>query len=84
MAEKKSRRTTKRFGARYGSTNRKKRAKVEALQKVKYKCPNCNYPKSKRLAAGIWYCSKCEKKFTSKAYQVQKLQKLTSEVQEEL
>jgi large subunit ribosomal protein L37Ae len=62
----------KRFGARYGSKVKHKFGKIEALQKEKHKCPYCNAPKTKRIAAGIWYCKKCNSKFTGKAYSIKK------------
>lgn len=69
---KKTKDTAKRFGARYGRTLKKRFSEIEVLQKTKYKCPFCNYPKSKRLAVGIWFCKSCSKKFTSRAYTVTK------------
>jgi len=62
----------KRFGARYGRSLKHKFGKIEALQKEKHKCPYCNAPKAKRIAAGIWYCKKCGAKFTGKAYSIKK------------
>ena len=62
----------KRFGARYGLGVRKKLGKVEALKKSEKECPYCSYPALERLAAGIWKCKKCGKKFTGKAYTVSK------------
>ena len=73
MAKKQSsRKTTKRFGVRYGRTTRNRVAKIEALQKAEYKCPYCNYTKVKRVSAGIWSCSKCGAKFAAKAYTITK------------
>ena len=62
--------STKRFGARYGRKTKGKFAKVEAKQHAKHKCPYCNKTAVKRLAAGIWNCSKCETKFAGKAYSI--------------
>ena len=62
----------KRLGSRYGLGVKKKLGKVEALKKSTKECPYCNYPALERLAAGIWYCKKCKKKFTGKAYTVSK------------
>jgi large subunit ribosomal protein L37Ae len=75
--------TAKRFGARYGRTIKNKFAKVEAMQKIKYNCPSCGYPVSKRLAVGIWYCRKCDSKFTSRAYSVAKIPVIKSKKEEE-
>ena len=62
--------SAKRFGARYGRRLKHKFAKVEAIQKQKHKCPYCKYNKVKRISSGIWYCRKCDAKFTAKAYTV--------------
>jgi len=62
--------SAKRFGARYGRTVKHKFAKVEALQRKKYKCPFCSYTKVKRIAAGIWHCRKCNAKFANRAYTI--------------
>ncbi len=62
--------STKRFGARYGRTVRKKLLKIERLQRAKYECPYCKSLSVKRVALGIWQCKKCGKKFTGKAYEV--------------
>lgn len=64
--------SAKKFGPRYGRTLKNKFAKVEAMQRIKYPCPSCGYPASKRIAVGIWYCKKCSSKFTSRAYSVVK------------
>lgn len=66
--------STKRFGARYGDTLRKKLAEVEKQQKKTYKCPYCSYEKVKREAAGIWKCSKCNARFTSRSYTIAKVE----------
>jgi large subunit ribosomal protein L37Ae len=59
---------TKRFGARYGRKPKTKFAKIETEQRSKHKSPFCNKMSVKRLATGIWYCTKTQKKFTGKAY----------------
>ncbi|MBL7051211.1 hypothetical protein ISS04_03555 [Candidatus Woesearchaeota archaeon] len=66
--------STNRFGARYGAKLRKKLAVIEKQQKKSYKCPYCNYDKVKRVFVGVWYCKKCDAKFTSKAYSVGKVE----------
>ncbi|MDP3697957.1 MAG: 50S ribosomal protein L37ae [Nanoarchaeota archaeon] len=60
--------STKRFGARYGPSLKKKFALAEVQQRAKHKCPSCNKTSVKRLALGIWQCQKCKVKFASKAY----------------
>jgi len=57
-----------RFGARYGTRVRKKLVGVEVKQRKKQKCPFCNKMGAKRLANGIWKCSKCDKKFAGGTY----------------
>jgi len=70
MAEKKK--TITRYGTRYGRTIRERLAAVEAGYRGKHKCPYCSYVGVTRIAAGIWTCSKCKIKFTSRAYQLTK------------
>ncbi|NOZ81433.1 MAG: 50S ribosomal protein L37ae [DPANN group archaeon] len=60
----------KRLGSRYGRRVRHKLKDIEILQKKSYKCPYCNAIRVRRLAAGIWQCSKCKAKFANKAYTV--------------
>jgi large subunit ribosomal protein L37Ae len=67
-----------RYGTRYGRRNRNKVALIEVDQKKKHKCPKCGYAKVKRLSAGIWQCSNCKAKFTSRAYTVSKVQTIKS------
>jgi len=57
-----------RFGARYGKKIREKITQVETKQRKKQICPYCSKKGAKRSAKGIWYCSKCKKKFASSAY----------------
>lgn len=64
--------STRRFGARYGRKPKAKFAQIEALQRTKYKCPYCSKFWVKRLAMGIWQCQKCEVKFASRAYTINK------------
>lgn len=65
---KKSVGTSGRFGPRYGTRTKKIVAAIEKLQKQKQQCPYCERPALKRLAAGIWHCTKCNKKFAGGAY----------------
>jgi len=61
-----------RYGARYGKRVRAKLIKVETKQRKKQKCPFCNKLGAKRLSKGIWECSKCNKKFASNTYHLEK------------
>ncbi len=81
--KKKKLTSTKRFGPRYGKRIKARLESVESLQRKKYKCPYCNYLRVKRKSAGIWYCSKCEATFTSRAYTI-KTPKIKEVVSEEL
>ncbi len=74
--------TTRRLGSRYGRTIRAKLGKIEATQKKTYKCPECKYKKVKRKSVGIWQCSNCGLKFTSKAYFVDKKPKVKQKLEE--
>ncbi len=65
---KKRKGLSKRFGARYGSTIRKRVDEIEASTKRSKKCPYCNAMQVQRLAIGIWRCKKCKVKFTGRAY----------------
>lgn len=58
------------FGARYGRKVREKLGKFIGIKNKDKKCPYCHAMKVKRLAAGIWTCTKCDSKFTSKAYDI--------------
>jgi len=59
---------TRGFGARYGSTVRKRYNKVIAGLKTAHKCPQCGFVRVKRLSVGVWKCSKCDHTFTGGAY----------------
>jgi len=61
-----------RFGAGYGTRVRKKLNVIESLQRKKQVCPHCNKAGVKRLASGIWSCSKCKTKFAGPAYHLEK------------
>ena len=71
--------STRRFGARYGRKIREKLGKVEEERKLSKNCPYCHKPKVKRLAAGIWHCTKCDAKFAGKAYSIGK-KTITAEI----
>ena len=57
-----------RYGPRYGLKLRKKLLEVESKQRKKHVCRFCKKKGVKRVAAGIWECSRCGNKFTGKAY----------------
>jgi len=58
-----------RFGARYGSTLRKKIAFIESRMREPHRCPRCLTPgKLKRISIGIWQCRKCGYTFTGGAW----------------
>lgn len=59
-----------RFGARYGKKLRQKITNIEKIQRKSHECPYCQRSTAKRVSAGIWYCKKCESKFTGKAYRI--------------
>ncbi|AEE93719.1 MULTISPECIES: 50S ribosomal protein L37ae [Acidianus] len=58
-----------RFGARYGSTLRKRWKEVMEKRYQDYQCPVCKTVGTvTRLASGIWYCKKCKAKWAGLAY----------------
>ena len=59
-----------RFGARYGKRVRQRVIDVEKKQRQKHECPYCYTLGAKRIAPGIWFCKKCDLKFTGKAYEI--------------
>jgi large subunit ribosomal protein L37Ae len=76
--------TVTRYGTRYGRTIRERIFDVEAGYRGKHKCPYCSYTNVTRKAAGIWQCSKCTAKFTSRAFELTKPTPVKSvQVQEE-
>ncbi len=86
MAKDKSLGSIKRFGPRYGRTIKKKYAIIEKEQRKLHECPYCNYKKVKRVSKGIWKCTKCNSKFTGKAYSIKKeiaTKKKTKELEEQ-
>ena len=69
MASKKTNTgSAKRYGARYGRQLRLKVNNVEKQYKGKNECPYCKKIGTKRQAVGIWFCTKCNTKFSGKAY----------------
>ena len=59
---------TRGFGPRYGATVRKRYIKVITEMKKRHRCPQCGFPKVKRLSVGVWECRKCGFTFTGGAY----------------
>jgi large subunit ribosomal protein L37Ae len=68
MGKTKKVHSTGRFGSRYGVGIRKRILKVEMQQKEKQKCSVCGLGTLKRKAAGVFVCSKCERRFAGGAY----------------
>lgn len=60
-----------RFGARYGKRVRDRLVQVESKQRVKQQSPFHPKGTAKRLAAGIWKCSKTGKVFADNAYSIE-------------
>lgn len=79
MVVPKGLRSIKRFGTRYGRTNKAKVAKIEAETKKAHKCPYCSRIKVHRVCFGIWSCDNCKAKFTARAYTVGSKSSLTEE-----
>lgn len=60
---------TGKYGARYGSTLRKRTRLILEKMKGDTKCPRCETRGSiHRISTGIWHCRKCEARFTGGAY----------------
>lgn len=60
--------STGRFGPRYGARLKQRVLAIEKNQKKLHKCPYCHAIKVKRISTGIYNCTKCDSKFTGKAY----------------
>jgi large subunit ribosomal protein L37Ae len=59
---------TRGLGVRYGSTVRKRYSKVVTEMKKPHRCPQCGFPRVKRISVGVWGCRKCGFTFTGGAY----------------
>jgi len=59
---------TRGLGVRYGSTVRKRYSKVVTEMKKPHRCPQCGFPRVKRVSVGVWGCRKCGFTFTGGAY----------------
>ncbi|HIH05238.1 TPA: 50S ribosomal protein L37ae [Candidatus Woesearchaeota archaeon] len=75
--------SVKRFGTRYGRTTKLKFGQIEAEQRKKHKCPYCAAVQVKRIAAGIWNCTKCRAKFAGRAYTIARKQEAPQESPQE-
>ncbi len=64
--------SAKQYGVRYGRRLKEKIGKIDKARKLSDTCPFCRYKKIERLAAGIWFCNKCQSKFTGRAYAIGK------------
>ena len=63
---------TGKYGARYGSTLRKRTRLILEKEKGDIKCPKCETKGSiNRISTGIWHCKKCNAKFTGGAYYIE-------------
>lgn len=63
---------TGRYGARYGSTLRKRARLILEKMKGDIKCPKCETKGSiRRISTGIWHCKKCNARFTGGAYNIE-------------
>ena len=59
---------TGKYGARYGSTLRKRMKSVEESQHKKYVCDACGKLSVRRCSVGLWKCRSCKHKFAGAAY----------------
>ncbi|MFX0036120.1 MAG: 50S ribosomal protein L37ae [Candidatus Hermodarchaeota archaeon] len=63
---------TGRYAARYGSTLRKRTRSILEKMKGDIKCPKCESQGTVyRISTGIWYCKKCNARFTGGAYYIE-------------
>lgn len=61
-------RSAGRFGVRYGAKARKIIADMEEKMRAGYVCSKCDAKKVKRMATGIWTCTKCGYTFAGGSY----------------
>jgi large subunit ribosomal protein L37Ae len=59
---------TRGLGVRYGSTVRKRYAKVIVELRKPHRCPQCGFVRVHRKSVGVWQCRKCEYTFAGGAY----------------
>lgn len=68
MSSTKKVKSVGRFGARFGVGIRKRLIQIEEQQKKAVACPQCGFKKIKRIAPGIFACSKCSTSFAGGAF----------------
>ncbi|RLI07178.1 50S ribosomal protein L37ae [Candidatus Bathyarchaeota archaeon] len=56
------------FGPRYGSTLRKRWARIINAMRAPHRCPRCRTKAVKRVSVGVWRCRKCGLVFAGGAY----------------
>ncbi len=67
------------FGPRYGSSVRKKWRLIVEKMRGDLRCPKCQtIGLVNRVSVGIWYCKKCQAKFTGGAYNIETLRGVES------
>jgi large subunit ribosomal protein L37Ae len=71
MSRTKKVKSAGRFGAGIGTYARNRLNAVESLQRKKQTCPKCAKPGIKRVATGIWECSRCGAQLAAHAYLMQ-------------
>ena len=59
---------TRGLGTRYGTTVRKRYAKVVTEMRKPHRCPQCGFVRVKRESVGVWKCGKCGYTFAGGAY----------------
>jgi large subunit ribosomal protein L37Ae len=59
---------TRGFGARYGSTVRKRYIDILVKMRKPHPCPQCGFRRVKRQSVGVWRCRKCGFTFAGGAY----------------
>lgn len=69
MSTKKLPNIAARFGARYGSTLRKKWNLITFKKLSKYECPQCLRKSLRYESVGIWKCRKCGFTMSGGAYE---------------
>ncbi|MEM3737667.1 MAG: 50S ribosomal protein L37ae [Candidatus Bathyarchaeia archaeon] len=57
-----------RYGARFGSTLRKRRGEIEAKMRRRHTCPRCIANAVRRVSVGVWQCKRCGFTFAGGAY----------------
>ena len=53
----------------YGKKVREEVRQAQRTKTASYLCPACSRTAVRRLSVGLWQCTKCQKKFASKAYE---------------